>query len=73
MYIIVRGQMTEEGTCCWAFWAIAFSYFPADNVVLTCCVMLGRDGLTCGFDGWMHLGWGDEVMGFGLIAVGGLP
>jgi hypothetical protein len=58
------GEYRPHGVCCVAlvtmammvamleakgvFWAIAFSYFPADSVVLTWCVMLGRDGLLWG-------------------------
>lgn len=40
-------------------------YFPADSVVLPCCVMLGRDCLT--FVDWM----GDRCDGVWLCGSGG--
>jgi hypothetical protein len=46
----LKGRVGVLGNCC---------YFPADSVVLTCGVMVGRDGLS----GWLvDLRWDDDLV-----------
>ena len=47
-----KGRVRVLGNCC---------YFPADSVVLTCCVMVGRDGLSA--CGWTDANrWDDDLV-----------
>ena len=58
-----RHHRARKGGTWKAFWASCFISF-VDSVGLTCCVMVGRDGLFGLWrDGWMGgMGWDDELV-----------